>query len=201
MKKIAALLLGLTLLAFNALAAVNVNTATQQQLESLNGIGPAKAKAIIDYRTKNGPFKTVEELDNVPGIGQGILSKIRGDVTLTGQTTVKPEGKSAAKAEPKKAESGAADKKVDARSEKKDRKEAAKADKDTKKTAKAEQADKDAKKDAKKEAKKATTADKDAKADKKTAQQERMKSCNKQAADKQLKGDDRKKFMSTCLKS
>lgn len=191
MKKIAALLLGLTLLAFNALAAVNVNTATQQQLESLNGIGPAKAKAIIDYRTKNGPFKTVEELDNVPGIGQGILSKIRGDVTLTGQTTVKPEGKSAAKAEPKKAESGAADKKVDARSEKKDMKEAAKA----------EQADKDAKKDAKKEAKKATTADKDAKADKKTAQQERMKSCNKQAADKQLKGDDRKKFMSTCLKS
>jgi len=89
MKKLIALLVGLAIVAFNALAAVNVNTATPEQLETLNGIGPAKAKAIVDYRTKNGPFKTVEELDNVPGIGQGILGKIKADVTVSGATTVK----------------------------------------------------------------------------------------------------------------
>jgi competence protein ComEA len=70
-----------------AFAAVNINTANQQELETLNGIGPAKAKAIIDYRAKNGPFKSIEELDKVPGVGQGTLAKIRGDVTLSGRTS------------------------------------------------------------------------------------------------------------------
>ena len=95
MKKFATLLVGLVLAAFNVLAAVNVNTATQEQLETLNGIGPAKAKAIIEYRSKNGAFKTVEDLDKVPGIGAGVLGKIRSDVTLTGSTTVKDEAKRA----------------------------------------------------------------------------------------------------------
>jgi competence protein ComEA len=76
-----------------AFAAVNVNTANQQELETLNGIGPAKAKAIIDYRAKNGPFKSIEELDNVPGIGQGTLAKIRGDVTLSGKTSAVGDSK------------------------------------------------------------------------------------------------------------
>ena len=103
MKKIAALIVGLAMCAFSALAAVNLNTATQEQLETLNGIGPAKAKAIIDYRTKNGPFKTVEELDKVPGIGQGVLGKIKNDVAVSGQTTVRVEEKKAPpKAEPAK---------------------------------------------------------------------------------------------------
>ncbi|HYA19136.1 MAG TPA: ComEA family DNA-binding protein, partial [Burkholderiales bacterium] len=87
MKKIAALLLGLALISFNVFAAVNVNTATEEQLQTLNGIGPAKAKAIVDYRTAHGSFKSVEELDNVPGIGPATMEKIRGDVTLTGPTT------------------------------------------------------------------------------------------------------------------
>ena len=43
-----------------AYAAVNINTATQAELETLQGIGPAKAKAIIDHRKKNGPFKSAE---------------------------------------------------------------------------------------------------------------------------------------------
>lgn len=60
MKKLFALIVGMFFICASALAAININTANQQQLESLNGIGPVKAKAIIDYRTKNGAFKTVE---------------------------------------------------------------------------------------------------------------------------------------------
>lgn len=104
MKKIFALLIGLAFCALNAFAAVNVNTATQAQLETLSDIGPVKAKAIIDYRTKNGPFKTVDDLEKVPGIGKAILAKIKPDVTISGETTVKAEAKPAAKEEPKKTE-------------------------------------------------------------------------------------------------
>ena len=58
MKRIA--LLFAVLLAYMgiALAAVNINTATKEELETLEGIGPVKSQAIIDYRTKNGPFKS-----------------------------------------------------------------------------------------------------------------------------------------------
>lgn len=119
MKKIYALLIGLAFFAINALAAVNINTANQAQLETLNGIGPAKAKAIIDYRTKNGPFKTVDDLDKVPGIGQGILGKIKADIAISGETSVKaadkkPEDKKAASPEKK-----ADDKKAAVKEEKK----------------------------------------------------------------------------------
>lgn len=93
MNKFAALLLGLALTACNAFAAVNINTATQEQLETLKGIGAAKAKAIIGHRNKNGAFKSVDELEKVPGIGPGLLGKIKGDVALTGETTVKVSAK------------------------------------------------------------------------------------------------------------
>ena len=152
MKKFAALLLGLAMAAFNAMAAVNVNTATQEQLETLNGIGPSKAKAIIDYRTKNGPFKTVEDLDKVPGIGEGVIGKIKSDVTLTGATTVKAEAKPEPKAGAKKAEAKP-EAKAEAKPETKtEAKPAAKAE--TKPAAKAE-----AKPEAKAEAKPAAKAE------------------------------------------
>ena len=62
---------------------VNVNTADAQAIAAaLPGIGPAKAKAIVDYRTQHGPFKTKEDLTQVPGIGDATLEKIKADVLL-----------------------------------------------------------------------------------------------------------------------
>lgn len=55
---------------------VNINTATAIELEQLTGVGPSTAKAIIEYREKNGAFKTVEDLLNVRGIGPAKLSEI-----------------------------------------------------------------------------------------------------------------------------
>ncbi len=66
-----------------SLAAVNINTASPSELEALPGIGPAKAKAIADYRQQHGAFKSVEELKNVKGIGEGIFSKLKTEATVT----------------------------------------------------------------------------------------------------------------------
>lgn len=65
-----------------AFAAVNINTATVEELQTVKGIGPAKAKAIVEYREKNGAFKSVDDLDHVKGIGKGILEKIRPEVSV-----------------------------------------------------------------------------------------------------------------------
>src|SRR5262245_8018965 len=70
-----------------AFGAVNINTATKEQLDSLKGIGPTKAQAIIDYRTKHGPFKSVDDLEKVPGIGPATMKDIRSDITVTGTST------------------------------------------------------------------------------------------------------------------
>ena len=67
----------------SAMAPVNLNTATQAQLETLSGIGPATAKRIVDYRQQNGGFKKIEELMNVRGIGEVTFLKLKPLVTLT----------------------------------------------------------------------------------------------------------------------
>jgi competence protein ComEA len=61
---------------------INVNTATAAELELLPGVGPALAKRIMDYRAAKGPFKRVEDLDAVKGIGPRTIERIRKLVTV-----------------------------------------------------------------------------------------------------------------------
>ncbi|PKO24693.1 MAG: competence protein ComE [Betaproteobacteria bacterium HGW-Betaproteobacteria-8] len=83
MKKL--LLIVASVIAFSvnpAFAAVDINTATAAQLESVDGIGPKKAEAIIEYRKKNGQFKSVDELENVKGLGKASIEKMRNELTV-----------------------------------------------------------------------------------------------------------------------
>jgi competence protein ComEA len=92
-------LLFIILLAFfgSALAAVNINTATQAELETLQGIGPVKAKAIVEHRKKNGPFKSSDDLEKVSGVGPATMKRVRKDITVGGGATAVKENKSSAK--------------------------------------------------------------------------------------------------------
>jgi len=63
-------------------ALVNVNSASESELESLPGVGPVLAAAIIAYRTEHGPFPTVDALDDVSGIGPATLEDLRPLVTV-----------------------------------------------------------------------------------------------------------------------
>lgn len=60
---------------------VSLNSATLEQLDTLPGIGPVTAQAIIDFRTERGGFRTVEDLLDVPGIGEQTLADLRNQVT------------------------------------------------------------------------------------------------------------------------
>ena len=87
----------LALLSQLACAALNLNTATREELVALSGIGPAKAQAIIDYRTQHGGFKTVEELKDVKGIGARRFERLKSEVTVA-PVAVKTAGRQEAKA-------------------------------------------------------------------------------------------------------
>ena len=92
------------------LAAVNINTASKEELVTLNGVGEKRAQSIIDYRTKNGPFKTVDDLGKVPGIGPGIMKQIKPQISVSGPTsTDKPAAAKTTTATDKKSESAKTD--------------------------------------------------------------------------------------------
>lgn len=59
---------------------VNINTATQTEMETLSGIGPSTALKIINYRNENGKFETIEDLKNVPGIGEAKFENIKENI-------------------------------------------------------------------------------------------------------------------------
>ena len=73
-----------------ALAATDLNTATNAQLEALPGIGPAKAAAILQYRADHGGFTSVSQLDAVPGIGPATMANLQGLVTVGGDAPAAP---------------------------------------------------------------------------------------------------------------
>ena len=68
---------------------ININTATAEQLVLLPGVGKKTADAIIEYRTKNGNFKAVDDITKVKGIGAKKLEKIKIYLVLEGETTLK----------------------------------------------------------------------------------------------------------------
>jgi competence protein ComEA len=101
---LAALLLALPL-AQPAGAAVNVNTATKDELVALPGIGPAKAQAIVDYRNQHGPFRSVDDVRKVKGIGEKLFLQIRSELVVSGSPRAaaaapKVDAKADAKAAP-----------------------------------------------------------------------------------------------------
>lgn len=61
---------------------ININTASAEELTALPGIGPSYAQRIVEHREKNGPFKKVEDLLNVRGIGEKTFEKIRDRLTV-----------------------------------------------------------------------------------------------------------------------
>ena len=65
-----------------AFGSVNLNSANSAQLQTLNGIGPAKAQEILKYRKIHGGFKTVDELVNVKGIGPKTLIRLKPHVSV-----------------------------------------------------------------------------------------------------------------------
>ena len=86
MKLLNTLILALALLlplAAPAASPVNINTADKETLvTAISGVGEKKAEAIIEYREQHGPFKSVDEITKIKGIGQGILDKNRENLSV-----------------------------------------------------------------------------------------------------------------------
>ncbi len=143
-----------------AFAAIDINSASEAELDKLPGIGPAKAKAIVEDRQKNGPFKSVDDLKRVKGIGDKTFDKLKSEITVGGGKAEAKAAKKEAKVEEKAAKAeekkGKSEEKAAKSEEKKDKAEV-KASKADDKKAKAE--DKKAKADKKKADKKAEAKD------------------------------------------
>jgi len=81
-KSLAAVLFSLAL-GSPAWSAVNINTATEAELEAVRGIGPSKAKAIVAHRQKYGNFKSLDELEMVKGFSKASVTKLNGSLSVS----------------------------------------------------------------------------------------------------------------------
>ena len=69
---------------------ININKADVTALDKLDGIGAKKAEAIVSYRTQHGEFKALEDLKDVPGIGDKVFEKLKSNISLTDESTPAP---------------------------------------------------------------------------------------------------------------
>ena len=88
-------------MAADAAGKIDINTADKAQLKTLNGVGDALADRILDYREKNGPFKTPEDLLNVKGIGPSTFKKNKDRIVVGMPAPVKETPKTPPKEAPK----------------------------------------------------------------------------------------------------
>lgn len=88
MKKLFLMIVTLFVIVGIANAGVNINSATQSELEMLQGIGPAKARAIIEYREQNGSFNSINDLRKVKGIGSSTIKQLGNSITVDGNVGV-----------------------------------------------------------------------------------------------------------------
>ena len=79
---------------------VNINTASESQLQLLPRVGPSLAKKIVEYRQTNGEFKAADELVMVPGIGDRTYELMAPYITVKGETTLKEKAKGSTEAKP-----------------------------------------------------------------------------------------------------
>ncbi len=110
MKKILLSLIAFFAFSSFAFAAVDLNTATVDELQSVKGIGAKKAQAIVEYRQANGPFKSVNDLQNVKGFGEKSVKKLKKDVTVGGAASAEKKEEKKTEKKMTKAEKKAAKK-------------------------------------------------------------------------------------------
>lgn len=82
MKKLFLSIVVLMFLVTAAFAKINVNTASVEELQTITGIGPAKAEAIVKYRDEHGKFKSKDDLVQVKGIGDRLVDKISDEIEV-----------------------------------------------------------------------------------------------------------------------